>query len=90
MRSTAVDPKLDVGRPIIYCIISLLVLKTKTIHFNEEQIRCSQAVRMAGGRPVVGKVSVKSKLPIRKIYSSRTISQVFPLRTFRFVDKRFR
>ena len=41
---TAVDPKLDVVRRVSFIACnSLLVPKTKTIHFDEEQIHSSPA-----------------------------------------------
>ena len=48
---TAVDPKLDIGRWVIYLhALDSWFSKTKTIHFNEEQIHNSPASRLAVGQ----------------------------------------
>ena len=61
--STAVDPKLDIDKRVI-CWIHQLVCwfsKTKTIHYDEEQIRNSPASSSHGQRrPVVWQVTVNS------------------------------
>ena len=67
--------------------ISILVLKTKTIHIDEEQIRISPASSLHGRWSASRQTSDHKELPRRKILLSRTIGHNFPLRTFSFIDK---